>query len=211
MTLAKLIGAFESFTILPIEIPDVREQLVSFGFQDCIVFMEGDFDPSQLRGVFYQFTHRLGVYGETERCTLILYSAHLSPEWKRVVCCKELIHVLDGIAARTNTPDEVTALVEKLLGPLSNEDFGLADFQASKDKLALYQALAVLFPDDARAEILQMEPRPSHAEVAEWVCLPRQLVALVLSEAWPEMVQALLETEKAAEGLKPDLVRGQTT
>lgn len=198
MTLSRLVGAFDNFANLPIEIPDVRDELIKLGFQERIIFQEGDFNPAQLRGVFYQFTRRAVLYGEPERCSLILYSSHLSLEWKRMVCCKELIHVLDGAAARTNTADEVTALVDKLLGPLSNEDFGLADFQASTDKLALYQALAILFPDDARTDILAMNPRPSIADVAKWACLPSQLVEFVLSDDWPGIVKGLLRSKEEA-------------
>jgi hypothetical protein len=70
-------------------------------------------------------------------------------EWQRLVCAKELIHVMDGNAEKTNTSDELQGLIDKIIGPLSTEDFGLADLMAAKDKLAIYQALGVIFPDAA--------------------------------------------------------------
>jgi hypothetical protein len=35
-------------------------------------------------------------------------------------------------------------LIEKIIGPLSTEDFGLADLMAAKDKPAVYQAAALI-------------------------------------------------------------------
>jgi hypothetical protein len=56
---------------------------------------------------------------------------------------------MDGNAEKTNTSDELQGLIDKIIGPLSTEDFGLADLMAAKDKLAIYQALGVIFPDAA--------------------------------------------------------------
>ena len=105
--------------------------------------------------MYYQFTKRNGVYSDPLLCTLIVYSSKLSLDWQRLVCAKELIHVMDGKEEKTETAEELEGLIEKLIGPLSTEDFGLADLMAGKGKLAVYQALAVLFPDSARDDALK--------------------------------------------------------
>jgi hypothetical protein len=191
---SRLVEYFSETTELPIEIPDIRTKIVEFGIQDEIIFFPQDMDPGKLRGVYYQYTTRNAVYGDAILCSLIVYSSRLSIEWQRVVCCKELIHILDGQAERTKTPEEVLGLVDKLLGPLSTEDFGIADFMAAKDRLALYQALALLFPAAARREAVQRlaSGEDDIESIAEWACLPIALARVVMSDDWPELSSGLL-------------------
>jgi hypothetical protein len=189
MSLEKLIDAFSNRTELPVEIPEVRDEIVRMGFQDEVVFVHQPMDPGKLRGIYYQYTKHSAPYSEPILCTLIIYSSLLSMEWQRLVCGKEIIHVMDRQAGKTHTPGEVTGLVDKLLGPLSTEDFGLADFMAAVDKLALYQALAILFPDAARVQALdEMSAGATTIEdIAAWASLPLPLVKTVMSAQWPDM------------------------
>jgi hypothetical protein len=165
----------------------MRDAIVDLGNQDDIRFIPcAKMNPAQLRGVFYQFTHRPRMYGDPVLCTLIIYSPQMSIEWQRLVCAKELIHVLDGKAERTKTEDELQGLIDKIIGPLSTEDFGLADVMAAKDKLAVYQALAVIFPDAARADALKaMENGMTKQQIMERASIPMQFVNLVLADEWP--------------------------
>ena len=187
MSLLHLLKAFESETALPIEIPDIRDAILKLGYQDEITFVAGaDIDPGKLRGVYYQFTKRNGVYGDPQLCTLIVYSGKLGLDWQRLVCAKELIHVMDGAEEKTETSEELEGLIEKLIGPLSTEDFGLADLMAGKDKLAVYQALAVLFPDAAREDALKKIANGGTLEdVAQQASVPLPFTRLVLREEWP--------------------------
>lgn len=195
MTLPRLVGAFSTIRQLPVEIPDVRDVIVSFGIQDKIVCIPEESDPGKCRGVYYQFTTRNGVYGEPNLVSLIVYSSKLDVPWQRVICAKEMIHILDGQAEKTHTEEEVTGLIDKLLGPLSTEDYGLADLMAAVDKLALYQSLTFLFPDsareDARTQISRDKRSPK--EIAEWACLPLPLSNLVISDDWPDLKKSMLQ------------------
>jgi len=191
MSLEKLIKAFEQIEELPVEITDARDALVALGIQDQIVFNPQDADPSKLCGVFYQFTKHPSVYAIPELCTLIVYSNRLPVAWQRVVCAKELIHVMDGRVEKTRTPADVVALLEKLLGPLSTEDFGLADFVAAKDKFALYQSLPILFPEAARLKAVAKfkAGEKTIEEIADWAVLPVPLTSLVMTDGWPAIHQ----------------------
>jgi hypothetical protein len=187
MSLAKLIHQFSEAEKLPVEIPEIRDAIVALGFQDEIIFHPEPIDPAQLRGVFYQYTLRdPPPYGDQRLCTLIVYSGMLPVDWRRVVCGKELIHVMDARVAHTKTADEINDLLIKLLGPFSTEDFGLADFVAAKDKLALYQILPVLFPVSARksAAAKLASGEKTIEEIAAWACLPLQLTRMVMAEDW---------------------------
>lgn len=205
MSLAHIADAFDGVTDLPIEIPEVQDVVQRLGIQDEIVCVPANSDPFKCRGVFYQFTKRDGVYGEPVLVTLIVYSENLDIRWQRVICTKEIIHVTDRQAEKTHTPEEVTGLVDKLLGPLSTEDYGLADLQAAIDKLAMYQALIILFPDSARDEARQQIAAGNRTveQVAEWASLPLPLVKFALDDDWPEVKEELLgfgkRHEKAAE------------
>jgi len=184
MSLAKLIQQFSGVAELPVEIPEIRDAVVNLGFQDDIIFHPEPIDPAKLRGIFYQYTLRdPPPYGDQRLCTLIVYSGVLSVDWQRVVCGKELVHVMDARVAHTRTADETNNLLIKLLGPFSTEDFGLADFVAAKDKLALYQILPVLFPEAARKAAASSEKTVE--EIATWACLPLPLTRLVMTDDWP--------------------------
>jgi hypothetical protein len=187
MSLLHLLKAFESVKELPIEIPEIRDAVLGLGYQDEIVFVPGrDIDPGKLRGVYYQFTKRNGVYADPHLCTLIVYSSKLSIEWQRLVCAKEMIHIMDGKEEKTKTAEELLGLIDKLIGPLSTEDYGLADLMAGKDKLAVYQALAVLFPDGAREDALkQISEGATPQQIADQASVPLAFTRLVLLPAWP--------------------------
>ncbi|MGO4449136.1 hypothetical protein AB4Y96_09430 [Phyllobacterium sp. TAF24] len=191
----KLIDTFAGRIELPIEVTEASDVLVNFGIQDEIILSPADTDPGKVRGIFYQFTKHPAVYAAPHLVTLIVYSQNVDLGWQRLICCKELIHLCDGKDERTDKVEEVSSLVEKLLGPLSTEDYGLADLMAAVDKLAIYQALAILFPLAARdVAILAMDAgERTIDEIVEWVQLPPKLVELVLSEEWPGLMEAIVD------------------
>lgn len=195
MSLQRVVEAFAGSADLPIEIPEIRDEIVRLGFQDRIIFSGQDADPGKCRGVFYQFTVRDGVYADPILTTLIVFNSRLSVPWQRVVCCKEMIHLMDRRIEQTRTSEQVQGLLDKLLGPLSTEDYGIADLMASHDRLALYQALPILFPDAARTAALAevAMQRKSVADIAEWAVMPAVLVRMVMDENWPVLRNDIMD------------------
>ncbi|MFC3165408.1 hypothetical protein [Ciceribacter thiooxidans] len=199
MYLKNLINAVASLDSMPIEVEELTKHIIAAGCQDSIIFHPVDEDPGAFQGLFYQYTTHAGVYSTPDFVTLIVFSKHLPLEWQRLVCCKELIHACDSDVERTNTADEVEALLEKVLGPLTSQDFGLADLMAAKDKLAIYQALALLFPPEAWAQALAYvkaadDEAAAVERVARWACIPKDLVAFALTDDWPSLRTALLDS-----------------
>lgn len=194
MSLIQVVQTFAGITDLPIEIPEVRAEIVRLGYQDRIIFSGQDADPGKCRGVFYQYTTRDGVYADPVLTTLIGYNSRVSVPWQRMVCCKEMVHLMDRAVEQTQTAEEVEGLLDKLLGPFSTEDYGIADLMAAHDRLALYQALPILFPDAARAEALTelQAGRKTLEQIAEWAVLPPVLVTMVLAENWPALKNDLM-------------------
>lgn len=191
--LKELIKKFEQHTSLPIEVSDIAEVIIDAGIQDDIHFVPVDADTSIIRGAFVRFHYRPGVYAEPAFVAHISFNANESPEWQRVICCKEMIHLFDSELERTDTPDEVPEFLDKLLGPLSNDSYGVTDIMASKDRLALYQCLPLLLPkaalEIARSAVSNGEKTTE--EIAEWAGMPLDLVTLMLDQQWDTLNGAL--------------------
>jgi len=194
MSLEQLVDIFAAANQLPIEITEVQERVIALGVQDEIIFRPVDGDPRKCCGVYYQFVRHDGAYSAPTLVSLIIYTCNVTTEWQRVICAKEMIHVMDHQAGKTRTESDLQGLLEKLLGPLATEDFGLADLMAGIDKLAIYQCLAFLFPPLARTEALEeiRAGRKTVDDIAAWSALPLPLVQVVLSDAWPEMSKMLV-------------------
>jgi len=191
--LAELIEKFADRVELPIDVQEVADAITDLGFQDEVRFYDVKADSSKIRGVFDQFTYRPGVYAEPVLVTLIPYNSNDPVEWQRVVCCKEMMHIFDSDLERTDTPDEIPDFLDKLLGPLSTDDFGLADFMAARDKVAMYQCLPLLMPK-AALEVARSavdSGQKSASEVAEWAKLPERLVRFMLLKEWDTINGAL--------------------
>ncbi|WP_284263104.1 hypothetical protein [Roseicyclus amphidinii] len=187
--LRELIEHFSEVEELPIEIDDIVAKIMDLGFQDEIFLFGADTDPTQVRGAFHQFTYRDGVYADPRLVTHIVYSQRVSLPWQRVICAKELVHIFDPLAAKTDTEEEASLLLDRLVGPLSSEDYGMVDLQAAKDRLALYQALPLLLPHKALtiARDAVQADRATVEQVATWACLPAEFVRLMLSDDWREL------------------------
>jgi hypothetical protein len=104
------------------------------------------------------------------------------------------MHLFDRDIERTDKEDEVPSFLDKLLGPLSTDDFGLADLMAVKDKIATYQCLPLLMPKAALsiARRAVAEEKKTPQEVANWAKLPLPFVELMLDEQWETINGALV-------------------
>lgn len=191
--LKELVENFANQTDLPVEIQEIVECIQKLGLQDEIYLFPVDSDPTKFRGVFKQFRIRGGVYADDQWVTHIAYTKNVPLEWQRVICAKELVHLFDPHTAQTDTEEEVSQLLDKLVGPLSTEDYGFADLQAVKDRLALYQCLPLLLPA-ASLEIARKAVKDgtlTPAEVADRAVIPIEFANLMLSEHWEGLNGAL--------------------
>jgi len=167
--------------------------MVNLGIQDKIFCSPEDIDPKKLQGAFYQYTTRPVLYGDPQLITLIIYSQNVPIEWQRVICAKELVHLCDRARHKTMTVDELDALLAVLLGDKKDEDYGLADFQSHKDKLALYEALPLLMPTIARNHEKSALDAGSKTlkEIAVDAALPIQIVDFIMDDEWEYLKNTL--------------------
>jgi hypothetical protein len=194
MSLRKLYEHFQGIKELPVEIPDIRDVIYKLGIQDEIIFRPEPLNPGELRGIFYQYTYRPRPYADPELRTIIVYPENAPPFVQRLICAKELIHVMDSAVEQVSTEEEVRQLVDKLLGPLSTEDFGISDLVAAQDKMAIYRCIPLVFPACARAEAVEaMKAGLTIEQVAERAALPAWVAQLVMDQAWPELEAQFLD------------------
>lgn len=194
--LKRVIGKTSATDVMPIEVSDIKDAIIECGFQDDIIIVPEETDPKELLGVYYQYTTHPKVYATPILTSLIIYSSKVCIEWQRLICCKEMMHICERGFEQTKTQKDVSALLERLLKPLSTEEYGIVDLMAGNDKLALYKALGVLFPVPAREQAIEALGNGSKTEsdIAKWVCLPVSLVQLVLLPQWPELFERLSGT-----------------
>ena len=191
--LKELVDRFAHVTSLPIEIGEISPEIKNLGCQDEIHLFPVDCDPTVFRGAFIQYRYHAAAYGEPIWVTHIAYCRNVPLEWQRVICAKELVHIFDPNATRTDTEEEVSGLLDKLVGPLSSEDYSFTDIMAVKDRIALYQCLPLLLPK-ASLELARQQVRAglkTEQQIAEWACMPVLLVSLMLSEEWENLNGAL--------------------
>ncbi|MDA9208565.1 hypothetical protein N9O61_06765 [Octadecabacter sp.] len=192
--LRSLVEAFQDRTDLPIEISEIRDEIVKQGFQDRIILCSQPLDPGVLKGIYYQWTEHNGVYSDPELISLIVFSNEVNLCWQRLICAKEMVHVCDLQIAKSSSIEEISELARKVIGPFETTDLDVGDLMASFDKLAQYQSLNLLFPKAARNLAKQKLEKDEITtfEIAEWSRIPEELVRLALSEKWETISQLLL-------------------
>lgn len=180
---------FSKTTELPVEIDEIVNFLIASGIQDEVFLFPVEADPTKLRGAIRQFRYHKLPYGDPISVTHIVYTTLVPLEWQRIICAKELVHVFDREVEKTETSEEVAQLLDKLVGPLSTEDYGFADLQAAVDRLALYQCLPLLLPTAALQEAKEAISRGHKTveDVAKAACMPLFFVDLMLSSDWEKL------------------------
>ncbi len=194
MRSSELIKTFSESFNLPVEIDNVilfmKEKL---GVTDEIYpFWDKELDVGTLQG----YCHREEIpsaNGGSYFMTTIGYAKN-GHEMERLVSCKELLHILDPKSCRASSPEAVHALINKIaLRADLVEPFAPNDH--ASDRVAVLEALAVLFPLAARNYLVPYYKADeiSLAEIADRAELPESYVAYALSDAWPEIHRILLE------------------
>jgi hypothetical protein len=193
VNIKKLVEHFSTYTVAPIDPDDVADQIRSYGVQDQISFIGVTLDTLVLRGAFYQYVRSPGVYANGEICVDIYYDVNQEPCWRRLVCCKELLHLLDNSSCKTSTIEDCQNLIDGLSSITSSTDLSPESLAAWADHMTVYYAISILFPWRMR-ELLFKEVqagRTTTEQVAQLVDLPLSAVSLVLSDQWPRLYEIL--------------------
>jgi hypothetical protein len=198
MSVREMIEYFEGRLYLPIAIEEVQNLILSKtdigGFRIISVNM----DPRIGKGVFKLYSMRPSPYSELVTCCDILLPENLHHHEKRMVMCKELIHLLDPPNFRINTEEEISELLSRIiLDPLLLPPEQIIEESKSViwDRLSSLVPGALLFPICARSVLLEQHRNGilSLDKIADTVQLPKSLVQIVLSDSWPAIHEKLKE------------------
>ncbi len=193
MTAADLIRFFETFTSLHIQIKDVLAEVRRGSPHQSIEFYENNDEKADvLRGFLVQEWVKRGWDIEEHLVSYIVYNGNMDINWKRLVACKELIHILDPEYAVTKTREDLQSLVDRMAVPM---DLQGINGQELGDRVAEFQALAVLFPRAARNALMPkyIDKSLAASEIAKLAGIPERYIAYLMSERWVEMYDQLLD------------------
>jgi len=195
MRIGELVTIFRDRVDLPIDVNEVLAAIVASGVEVQTEFVGVELDTLILRGKYRLFQWPNGFYGgDPMLMANVYYHRHDSSDWQRIVCCKEIIHLLDPDNSFSHTREQQNALAEKIGLPLHLQDPTKAPIDVNIDLVAEYIATAVLLPIASREAF--MEPlrlkKISIDDIALIADIPSRYVSIVMSSTWPGVHEKLL-------------------
>ena len=197
MTVSALIRTCSQWDWLPTDVDThVKPEVIKLGVTDEIYFWaDSKLNPEILRGEIQHWDYpEWSPRIDPVRVADITYSQQMPHEWQRLVCCKELLHIIDPIETRVTKPEEIDHLIERIVLPADLQDPFTDGIHALTDRVAIIYAAAILFPLASREILLEAHSKkklsiPKIAQIAE---LPARYAALVMSETWPELHRLMI-------------------
>ena len=180
MKVAELIKHFAASETTPVEIDSIIDHLRQHGVDDEIYYFPSDI-----------WEYPANPDGKINRCVDIYFDKSLPIEWQRVVCCKEIVHILDPESKRIATPADVAHLIDRIALPI---DPIIDGESVINDKFAVWQAIAIMFPMSCR-ELLKPaldENKLTYNDIAKITCLPLRYVITVMSDVWEKIYPVIL-------------------
>ena len=111
MDISKLVLHFSGEVVVPIEPNDVKKFILSNGLDLVIRFIGVDLEADVLRGHLAQYQKKASMYGEDTNIADVYYDSGQGSDWIRLVCIKEMTHILDPEEFRTYSGEDLETLV----------------------------------------------------------------------------------------------------
>jgi hypothetical protein len=198
MSIGKVVRHFEGIGKAPIDIGEVIA-LVRQMCPDEIIKVRGvDVDPHRLKGNCYRYKipPPVGSVLMPTKVSMIVYSTRMHSYEQRLVCCKEIVHIVNPDPVVTSTAAELVHLAEKVSTQLILRPGQITpnDLQVFLDQLAKWYALAILFPFGLREELLanRAANEIDRVKLAEALELPVEYIGAILSPSWVQMRESIL-------------------
>jgi len=205
--LIKLINHFSGRERVPIQVAEVLDVLKTWGAKDDVYFFEVDVDTDVIKGLI---THWEAPWddGSTRRFADIATARSLTAQERRLIECKELLHILDPDWALVNKNHAIESLIEKIVIPAEFQDpYGDDMAHANSDSVAILHAAAVLFPWATRRLLLPKVSQIGIQRIAdEIIDLPPKVVATVMSEGWSKIYRIMTTEIMPVRDEKGDVV-----
>ena len=180
---------FSCLTKLPIDLDTVCDQACEYRCVDEFRFAEVDIDLTVLLGMLQMFQEN-GPSGESRKIARVLYSSHIRDNaMRRLVCCKEILHVFDSDDATARSLKAVDELIESIVVPPTS---GIPSSVWSDHSGSLH-ALMVLLPRDALVAIrpIYQDGGLSVEDVARLADIPAAYARVALSPLWSEILDKI--------------------
>jgi hypothetical protein len=193
MLIQKIINEFSMRTRLPVDVNDVVAFFVENGIQDEILFVGVDLDPEVLLGSIKRYRYRKTPYSDPINCANIFYRRQSEMSWQRFITCKELIHLADPEFAKSSDHKSILTLADKIGLPPGMQDAANDGLNTNFDRVAEFVALALLFPWDARNELITPFKAGNITldEIAILADIPRKYVSFAMHESWERTLDVL--------------------
>ncbi|MEI6485670.1 MAG: hypothetical protein WCO11_05325 [Sphingomonadales bacterium] len=193
MRASDILGHFSAKVDAPVDVNDVLAFMRDGGVECDVSFIEVELDTEILLGQYQKFYVRPVPYADPEAYANIYYAKQMTRDWQRLVCCKELLHLIDRDGHKATTPDQIRKNAEHIGLPIQLRDFDAQDPIANTDTIAEFFALGILFPLAARAAL--MDPFKAGKlkidDIARFFDIPKQKASFVMTPNW-ESVHANL-------------------
>jgi hypothetical protein len=181
---------FACYTNLPIRLDWVVAHIKDLGAADEIQIVPAKIDSQILLGM-HRFYKNTDPDGSSKRILQVYYSDELEADQplKRLVCCKELLHVFDGDPHTAQTEKAVSSLLDQIVVPPSS---GMAASTKSDNNGMLF-ALMVLLPRDALDVIIPayQANKLNVEDLAQLAGIPENYARLGLSPIWKDIVESI--------------------
>jgi hypothetical protein len=195
-----LVKRFSPLEKSPVKINDVVLAIrdAAAGAVEDIEYFEADINSEHLRGQLIEATYSTVPDGAgfLHRKHVIFFASSLDQFWRRLVICKELIHILDPDVCKISTPDALKHLISKIvIPPEFDHEVQKCGPAVLNDRNAEYIAVAVLFPLGVRNVLMNKykQKKIGVIEISKLVGIPPKYVVYVMHDNWPEILK-LLET-----------------
>jgi len=195
MSVRNLIEHYANDTHLHVPVRRISDHMINkLDIKDRLLFVGVEIDIHVLRGFLHQYNEKK-IEGSALRpmaCADIHYDRRQPIEWQRLVCCKELLHLMDPDSYKTNTPSHVKEQIERIALPPGMESIKTDGMRVWGDRLADLQAVALLFPMEARRALFDKVDKIGPENIARLVRLPEKYVRWVMSPQWEDMYPTIL-------------------
>lgn len=198
MTYAKLYAHCDSLNEIAIPLSLIKRETLRLTGEDDIQFVESDFDTDKCLGYMRKLGTLPAPYAShTDWRCLIFYAKDLNTCWRRFVCCKELMHLFDGTAERTNTKERFEEqLAELATLPLAED----ASARIKAEHRAVWMALGVFAPLSLRNLFLSrwQSKDMTDYDVALKFRIPEAYVPALMSARFEMAIKILTADESHA-------------
>jgi len=195
----------------PVQVENIKQWFVDRGIQEEINLLEVEMRRDVCAAIFERRSGVAPPYADTPRVANILISNELNECWKRLIACKEMIHLTDSEGQRAKTREQIQTLIEDIRPVFNgyNQDVSFDDRSPAvkADFLAFKRAFFLLAPLSAVDGIRDAYTSGAvdDSDVALFLKIPEVFIPMIMSEVYSdaytsakfELVSDPLETRSA--------------